>query len=733
MSTSDDVTFKQEQDHLHETYQTLCTMENAVTKRMAQTAAAAGADKRSMADEIASNFASEGEAQETYIEYASVNSVIESYNQMQATDAEKMSRIQILKQQPYFAKVVLQYKEGDAPKELYLGNVGISDENYRRLVVDWRSPIAEVYYNQSNGPTSYVANGRTISVDLKLRRQFDVEQDHLKSYFDTTVAIQDELLLASLTRKRSAHMQAITATIQKEQNTVVRHEDVPVLLVNGIAGSGKTSVLLQRIAYLFYQNREDLNPEQVFLVTPNPVFRSYINNVLPDMGERNPHIVTWQEFFQGFIPSGRTFDEEHTSPEILENIDKAVQDLSFDQRDFKDISCAGTKLISANQIASLSKKYHRFPAGPRRITMMREALEERLESRLAQMAASEDIQNLLADLTPNEHLRLFHEPYNPQTPEEARDFALRYLHQTYEDAFMIIRNDHWLRIDRIARRLLGIETLTGFEWLYLKMACTGLSNPDARYVMIDEVQDYSSAQLMILARYFRRAHFLLLGDENQAITSHTASFATASDIFSKAFGSVETCHLMTSYRSSPAITSLFASLLNSDEQMRVSSVQRDDIAPVFITCTDKEDRNERLRALIDAAQQSEGLTAIITINDDEARKLYEDLCNQHEQANVIPHSQDNPGTMLENLSSDITLITEQAALPESGTVILSLPLAKGLEFDHVIIPEINEKAFPHDEISRRRLYTTISRATNTITLLSTGSITPFLAQHPLAR
>ena len=106
------------------------------------------------------------------------------------------------------AKVALQFKPGQEPKELYIGTAGISDENYRRLVVDWRSPVAETYYNQDNGRTSYVADGRTITADLKLRRQFDIEEDRLNAYFNTTVAIQDSLLLASLSKQRTAQMKA---------------------------------------------------------------------------------------------------------------------------------------------------------------------------------------------------------------------------------------------------------------------------------------------------------------------------------------------------------------------------------------------------------------------------------------------------------------------------------------------------------------------------------------------
>ena len=250
-----DAVFQEEQQHLSKTYAAIEKIEQDVLANMRKTAQEAEEDKRNMADELASNFASDGEKQETYIEYANMNSVIDSYNRTQRANAEKLTAVRILKPQPYFAKVVLQYKPGAAPKELYIGNAGLSDDQYRRLIVDWRSPVAEVYYNQADGKTSYEANGRTINVDLKLRRQFDITGNKLNACFDTTVAIQDELLLASLSRQRTSQMQAITTTIQKEQNVVIRHKDVPALLVNGIAGSGKTSVLLQRIAYLFYQQR----------------------------------------------------------------------------------------------------------------------------------------------------------------------------------------------------------------------------------------------------------------------------------------------------------------------------------------------------------------------------------------------------------------------------------------------------------------------------------------------
>lgn len=705
--SSNDPVFATEQAHLSATYQTLVSMEKRLLQHMRETAESAEEYKRTSADEVASNFASEGEAQETYVEYANMNSVIDAYNQLQQADADKLSNIMLLKPQPYFAKVVLQYKPGADPKEIYIGNAGISDDTYHRLVVDWRSPVAEVYYNQSNGPTSYEANGRTIKVDMKLRRQFDIVDDTLNAYFDTTVAIQDELLLASLSRQRSSHMHAITTTIQKEQNLIIRHEDVPALLVNGIAGSGKTSVLLQRIAYLFYQQRESLDPNNVYLITPNPVFRNYIDNVLPDMGERNPHILTWDEFTGRLVPEGRTFNSFHTSMDVLERIDHAVESLSFTDKDFRDIKYQGVTLITAQQINRIATRYKNVPAGPRLITLMREELENRLESRLGQMAGTEQFQDEVNALSYNQQLALFGEPALMDTDEQAKAYTLQYLKLRFGQAIETIQLDHWIRVDRIAKRIVGIDDLSFLEWLYLKIACTGLGNEDARFVMIDEVQDYSPAQLAVLARYYKYAHFLLLGDENQAITEHASSFNEVKAVFEQHRGDVSECHLLTSYRSTPAITELFATLASGENAMRISSVQRDDTKPEFITYPDDAACRLELARILSDLSITDGITAVIAHDDEEARDLW--------------------GILNDIVSNDrLTYVAQGSTLPDHGIVLITLKLAKGLEFDHVIIPNANEGHYPATPLAQHQLYTAISRATKTISLLAKEEFTPLL-------
>ena len=701
---SDDPVFREEQLHLSDTYAKLQEIGRELVRKMERTRAAAAADKRSMSEELAPNFATYADAMETYADFAAMNRVIDAYNLAQDADAERLANVELLLKQPYFAKVALQFKPGQKPKELYIGTAGIADEAYRRLVVDWRSPVAEVYYNQDTGPTSYVADGRTIDVDLKLRRQFDIDEDRLNAYFDTTVAIQDSLLLASLSKRRTAQMQAITATIQKEQNQVVRHEDVPVLLVSGIAGSGKTSVLLQRIAYLFYQMRGSLDAREVFLITPNPVFRDYIAGVLPDLGERNPESLTWNEFARGLLPLDRGIGEANVPLAALTRIDAAVRDFEFDAFDFRDIRVRDVRLVSADSIRKLSDKLRRIPAGPHRVTLMREELHARLEARLAQMAGTDETLDALSTLSLDEQLRIFHEAIAPADEQEERALALRYLRDRYADAFAAVDNDDWLRIDRIGMRLLGTDGLSPLEWLYLKMALTGLGNPNAKYVMIDEVQDYTAAQLAVLTRYFRRAHFLLLGDPNQAIAPGTATFDEVRAVFEAARGPVEECRLMTSYRSTPEITELFASLLGEDERTNISAVQRADEPPAIVSCPDEAAYAAALREAVAAAHDDEGLSAVIAPWKHEAKRLQKLL------------GDDAP-----------PLADDTVSLPAQGIVLITLKLAKGLEFDRVIVPDASERVFPADDpLSRRRLYTTLSRATRSLVVLAHGELTPLL-------
>lgn len=697
-----DSVFEEEQRHLKETFAKLQGIERQVAYDLKRTLAEASKDKGEMARDLALDFTSDDMSMETYADLESINRVIDAYSLSSQLSTEKLSKVQLLLHQPYFAKVSLRFKPGEPTRDVYLGAAGMTDDTCRHFIVDWRSPIAETYYNQENGATSYEAHGRTIACELVLRRQFDLFQDRLNAYFDTTVAIQDPLLLASLAHNRTSQLKAITATIQKEQNRVIRHDDVPALLVSGIAGSGKTSVLLQRIAFLFYRQRENLKPQDVYLMSPNTIFGAYISDVLPDMGEANPNTLTWQDLM-GLLgmESRRASNDPHA--ESLARIDQAVSHMSFEPDDFCDLRVDDECVITANQVHNTVAKHRSVPVGPRLAGLVEEDLLEKLQQRIKRLSKSENVHDAMSELDLDEQIRIFGRLAQPDSEDEACALALVYLQDRYRHVEEAIESADWLRVDRIGMRLLGSDNLSAEEWLYLKMAMTGYGNRHARYVMIDEVQDYTVAQLSVLARYFRNAHFLMLGDENQAIRPGAATFDQIRELFARSKGRVHECELTTSYRSSPEITKLFCSLLPPEQRIKATSVQPEGIESRIVSC---DDDDTYVRTICESAIRhagEDGLHAVIVADKGRAR------------------------WMVRMLGEDATLVSsESQKLPEAGTIVIPLKLAKGLEFDTVVIADAQDTVYGTDVISRYRLYTAISRATKEVTVISQGAMTPLL-------
>ncbi|MDO5709139.1 MAG: AAA family ATPase [Coriobacteriales bacterium] len=697
-----DPIFQEEQQHLSETYATLVAMRDSLSAELETKHKGIAQDLIDMSEEISLDFVGADETMETLAAIETLNSVIDTYNQYHDYTVDKVRRILLLLMQPYFAKVRLKMRPGRPARDVYIGAAGVTDEHKIPLIVDWRSPVAETYYNQEMGQTSYTVDGKVRTVNLELRRQFDITRNVLNMYFDTTVAIQDSLLLGALKRHHTEKLQAITATIQREQNAIIRHDDVPALLVNGIAGSGKTSVMLQRIAYLLYRQRETLSPSQVYLFTPNSVFQSYISAVLPSLGEANPQTFTWTSFMRDQGLSERS-DGATTSPEELKRLEELVGGLVLEEDDLRGISVNGVALLKPAQVKTSVNKFSKFPVGPRLAALVKDDLHDKLDRRFAALAKDDELQEELLGLDLDEQIEIFGRTLDAPDEDELIGYAEQYARHLYGSAHDDVERGTWLRIDRIGMRMLGVQALTAAEWLYLKLLICGPSEKAARYVMVDEVQDYTVTQLMVLARYFPRAHFLLLGDQHQAISEGTATFDQIRELFSHTHGSVEECLLRTSYRSSPEITALFASLLDEHDRITLSSVRLPGVEPEMASFSDRDQFLDALHATVEAAHASEGLTAIITANKSRRSWLHRQL------------------------GDTIKSIHRGDALPATGVVVMDLELAKGLEFDHVIIPDAQAEVFPDTPLARRRLYTTISRAMHKVTIISQGELTPLLA------
>ncbi|OON85800.1 hypothetical protein BXO88_10170 [Oribacterium sp. C9] len=672
--------FTEEQNHLNELYNKLTNMKSQMEAELIDLQNQAQEEKNTVSDDLQYDFVGIEESQETLIEFETMSRAVEELNISSRTVSTALSKVNRLLPRPYFARIDVQFPDETEEESYYIGTTSVSNEDHEPVVIDWRSPIAEVYYNQQMGETSYEVDGRKIPVDLKLRRQFDIEQNVLKAYFDTKIALEDPLLIHSLTRKRTDKMQSITETIQKEQNAIIRHPDVPVLLVQGIAGSGKTSVLLQRIAYLFYRRRKNLRPNQVCLITLNPVFQQYIDHVLPEMGEANPTTMTWSDFLDS-LGVDSLGEADITEADSLHQIDEGLKGFKLDEHYLHNINLKRVRVLDKKQIAGVLRKYRNSSSTSWIIQTAIEDLQELARKNARKMERK------------NKELGADDISFDDQDPDENQ----------FGGVAEKIRSLDWLDIQAIGKHILGKDDLTPAEYTYLKMSLTGFSDHNTRYVIVDEVQDYTEAQLMVMTKYFKNAHFMMLGDEFQSIHSGTATFKDIENWFTSQGKEVTNLSLMTSYRSSPEITKLFTGLLPKEIRIQTNSVQREGIEPTIISCETHDEYVDKLKAVIAENTREEGLTAII--------------CEDRSGINLITRSlgEDTPH-----------VVRSYEALPKSGVVMMELKLAKGLEFDTVILPDVTAGEYPDRPLFRHRLYTAISRATEKIIILSDGKLSPLV-------
>nr|WP_322348783.1 RNA polymerase recycling motor HelD [Paenibacillus albus] len=260
-------------------------------------------------DDVTVNFEDSAEMAETYASLKQQAEILSERERTHRHAALQLRTLRKLKSSPYFGRIDFA-ENGEPVDQVYLGIASLrddKDENY--LIYDWRAPIASLYYDYPPGPAVVETPMGLISGELKLKRQFVIRDGEIRSLFDTGVTIGDELLQEVLGKQSDASMKSIVGTIQKEQNRIIRNERSRLLLVQGAAGSGKTSAALQRVAYLLYRFRGTLKADQIVLFSPNPMFNSYVSTVLPELGEENMQQTTFHAYLTARI--GRSFKLEN--------------------------------------------------------------------------------------------------------------------------------------------------------------------------------------------------------------------------------------------------------------------------------------------------------------------------------------------------------------------------------------------------------------------------------------
>ena len=291
--------------------------------------------------------------------------------------SKRLSVLRRMKNAPYFGRIDFSEEGASAEEKLYIGISTLTDiSGDQFLIYDWRSPVASVYYDYQPGPAQYETPGGTIKGTLEKKWQYLIRDGVLQSMFDTSLTIGDEILQQVLGKGTDKYMHSIVATIQQEQNRIIRHDHGRLLIVHGAAGSGKTSAALQRIAYLLYKYRDQLHADQIILFSPNAMFKSYVSNVLPELGEENMQQVTFQEYLdhrlskefyvenpyeqlEYVLTAGDTPSYQSrvagirfkASIHFFEAMKSYKQSLELAGMQFKDILFRGKSIVTAQQMA----------------------------------------------------------------------------------------------------------------------------------------------------------------------------------------------------------------------------------------------------------------------------------------------------------------------------------------------------------------------------------------------
>jgi DNA helicase-2/ATP-dependent DNA helicase PcrA len=699
-----------EEAYLKNVYQKLIDKKNELRESMDTAKIEGNQSLKEMAGELRLNFDSYLDNLDTFSMIEMKNREIDQMNIKQKNAENQLAKIERLLKSPYFGKVVVDFLDNEPKESFYIGTANFTDDADENLVYDWRSPIAELFYNNMIGPSSYTVRQNKIDTVIKERRQFLLERDRLVKFFDTSVAIQDDVLLEVLGQDETNEMKAITATIQSEQNTIIRDVKSQNILVNGVAGSGKTSAIMQRIAYLFYLYRDTMTSDDLLILSPNHRFIDYISNVLPSLGERNPLNLTIiqlvsqlsaeeiegeEAYFKRITGENVSEQTERLrSKKFIDNL-KQSDPLFLDHPNFiRGLTKNGKTVLSKKTI---EKIYEKVPAHPKlidRLQATKKALMSEWKNHLLKQAKSPAVQNQVLSLTEDRQLELFGKLISDDLEQSIAAYARKLLQKKYRKITRQIEEMAWVDEHQLFERIYEKRYGSAYAWQPTRtvdeaviilairhLLVEKVNVPAFRYLLIDEVQDYTLAQLGLLIELFPKTHFTLVGDENQAIFNSSTTFADIMRCFDDYHLPIHRYDLRNSYRSSGAITELFKTYAVDQEKIDIVSIRPQGKEPEYRSFRSSE---ELLKILAEILVSLKGeKAAVITQTEEETQTLQESI------------KKNSYG--LENCQ------------------IIPLSLAKGLEFDHVILYPFENDG--DEQRRRRQMYTAISRGMKSIVVL----------------
>ena len=629
------------------------------------------------------------------VEQGSVRQSIDQMAMVGEHGAARQHRLSRLLSSPYFGRIDIRARHERGTQAVYIGVHSFSDTEARaHLVHDWRAPLSSLFYDFEIGEAFYDTPGGRTECRLVRKRQYRIEKGALVYMLETSLNIHDEVLQRELSRASDAKMRNIVATIQRDQNAIIRNERAPALIIQGAAGSGKTSIALHRIAFLLYKFKDTIRADEILIVSPNKVFANYISRVLPELGEEMieettmenlaAHLLAHRVPFQSFSeqvstlltsqdPAYRERIKFKATPGLVRQLEEYalhVQNTNVRAADLR----VGRHPLPAVWIAERFRRCATLPFA-QQINEVLGAIVDRLQTRHAKPITGPDRTRLRGQLK--------------------RMLASTSLKALYKGFY------RWLGKPEMFKAGSGssYEYADVFPLIHLKLSLEGVTPHDrVKHLVIDEMQDYTPVQYGVIARLFP-CKKTVLGDYNQCVNPLSSSTA---EVIREILPGAECMYMNRSFRSTLEITE-FAQRIQRNPDL--VPIERHGDPPEIIACHDAEQELDRIRQTVTSFLQS-------------GRHSLGILCKTQEQADAL-HERIKPA------SGRIHLLNARSTAFSRGAIIATAHLAKGLEFDQVLVPFCSAANY-HTLIDRHMLYVSCTRAMHLLSLTHTGDLSPFL-------
>lgn len=594
---------------------------------------------------------------------------------------------------PYFGRIDFREdKKAGVVQPVYIGVHTYYDfDTQTSLIYDWRAPISSMYYDYELGEAAYTSPAGEVAGNISLKRQYRIRGGKLEYMLESSVTVHDDVLQKELSANADDKMRNIVATIQREQNRIIRNEEAPVLIIQGVAGSGKTSIALHRVAYLLYANKDTLSSKDILIISPNKVFADYISNVLPELGEETVPESSMEELLSGVLD--RKYKYQTFFEQVAELLGKPTPGF-IDRIRYKSTLEFASRIDSF--ILHIENTYFRpVDVKIKHITISHEYIGQQFRRfhRVEMRGRFEVMADYIAgEMEVKYYVLLTTADRNFLKKEIRAMFAGNNDLQLYKEFFEWMGQPEMFKMRK--NRTLEYSDLAPLA--YIRIALDGIkSNSKVRHLLIDEMQDYSPVQYKVIQKLYP-CRKTVLGDASQSVNPYGSSTA---DMIQKTFSGGEVMKLCKSYRSTYEITDLARKIRANDE---LEPVARHGEKPQVMKYKDSNAELAGIAGLIAAFRESDYKSLGI-------------VCKTEVQAEELADK-------LKCFDNGVFFLSSRSSAFVRGIVITSAHMAKGLEFDEVIIPQVDDKNY-RTEIDRSMLYVAVTRAMHRLSLTYFGKLT----------